>query len=561
MDLIYYFVDKLNIFSFLLEHIFYKVLYMSITSSILFIFIKLISFIFKDKMIPNCKMLVWSIFLISLIVPYRFESEISVMENYEKIQSISYKDEYRKAKENLQVAVEDGNIDKINTEQLNEKRKEAFSKSFLIDVLIPIIWLAGIFVSLLFFIISYLKVRKRIHKIEEKSEIYNYLDKCKSKLKLNKNIKIAYSNYFLSPSVLGAFKPVIIIPDYIDEKDNDILENVLLHELSHIKRKDTFLNELIIILKNIYWFNPILFLAFNDIKNDIEIANDEFVTKNMDISAKTKYMKSLVWVLAKGNGIQTNQSSLCMADDKNNIERRVKIMKNDNISKNRKRILSILILCLTFVFSACVMTDKKENENQIIFPAYENNLKTDNENEALESLENEIYSTPKFEVNVELPNNWKITLDDVKLDEETLLPPSEFYTRYYILENDKIIGYIGFNRFEPYEEEIEESNYYKTVWTELRLSSMTIWDPFTSVKRNDNFESGICQIEFLDYTKMEDDVCSAELPIIKTNGVLAYDKNLQCYVGMGFVKDTVTEDEIKNIAESMSFELIEQKDK
>ena len=48
--------------------------------------------------------------------------------------------------------------------------------------------------------------------------------------------------------------------------DDDEIEYILLHELSHYKRKDILVNYLMIFLQCIHWFNPFIWYLFKIIK-------------------------------------------------------------------------------------------------------------------------------------------------------------------------------------------------------------------------------------------------------------------------------------------------------
>lgn len=186
--------------------------------------------------------------------------------------------------------------------------------------------------------------------------------------------------------------------------------------------------------------------------------------------------------------------------------------------------------------------------NSITFPAYQV------ENPQNRDYINEINNTAEFTVNVDFSENW--TLKDSK-GEETV-PTGEFYTPLYIYDAEKLIGYIGFNRFEPYTDEIAQEQYYQTVYPNLRLSSMFAWDPYTAVKTTDISETGVADIWYLDAKEINNHPgAMPDVPSFETIGILSYDKELKVYIGIAFMPETVDKAQAESIAKTVSLSLAE----
>lgn len=180
-----------------------------------------------------------------------------------------------------------------------------------------------------------------------------------------------------------------------------------------------------------------------------------------------------------------------------------------------------------------------ENRISISFPAY----KPEENDPAY------IAEQSKFDFSVTLPSGW--TLSESCNNE--LLPIGELYTPLYIYDGDKIKGYIGFDRFEPYEGEISAEQYYQSVYYKLRLSRLSVWDPYTAVKSTENGEVGTVKISYLDYSRLEESAGRMpDIPQYNSNGILCYDKSLCVYVGIAFIPDAVSDDELNAIAETVS---------
>ncbi len=70
-----------------------------------------------------------------------------------------------------------------------------------------------------------------------------------------------------------------------------------MHELAHYKRKDILLNKIFLIITSIYWFNPILWFCFKQIRQDMELKTDEIVLNKLPQEKQKEYAKSLVGIL------------------------------------------------------------------------------------------------------------------------------------------------------------------------------------------------------------------------------------------------------------------------
>ena len=62
----------------------------------------------------------------------------------------------------------------------------------------------------------------------------------------------------------------------------------------HIKRKDNIFKILAFVLLSVYWFNPLMYIAYRFFSKDLEMACDEMVIKGMTADEKEKYALSLL---------------------------------------------------------------------------------------------------------------------------------------------------------------------------------------------------------------------------------------------------------------------------
>ena len=330
-----------------IEPIFYKIVYMSIVASIIGVSILIIRKLLKKKISSKWISRIWIIFLISLIIPIQVKSSISVYSlfpiNLQKIEEISVVRNNLLEKNNEVIEVSADLENKEDNIIVPNKSKE---NSFNIIVFLPLLWLSLILVSSLSCLITYISFELRIRKnILKNEEIENILNRSKEKLNINRKIKIVKQNIIKMPSIFGVFNVRILISDNILELSNTEIEYIFWHELSHYKRKDNILNILITILRCVYIFNPIVWLLLNQVKKDLELATDELAMENENNEIQKEYCKTLVKI-SMINSDRFLIQTMCLSDDKKNLERRIDNIKLIDKLKNKKKIITI-ISCIT----------------------------------------------------------------------------------------------------------------------------------------------------------------------------------------------------------------------
>lgn len=333
---------------YILEPIFYKIVYMSITASVIGTLILIVRKLLKKQISSKWISRIWLIFIISLIIPIQIKSTVSVYNvipiNLEKIEEVSF------AKDNILEENKKGNQEIINlTNKGESSNDDEVEISFNILCFLPLVWISLVLTSFIAYILTYISFEKKIkNKVLEDEKINSILNKCKEKLSIKRNIKLVKQDIVKMPSIFGIFNIRILVSDDVLKLSEKEIEYIFLHELSHYKRKDNILNMIITILRCIYIFNPIVWILLNQVKRDLELATDEFAMKNEDSEIKKEYSRTLVKVSAINSDkflIQT----MCLSDNKKNIERRIDSIKLiDKFKENYKIIsaVSLLIICL-----------------------------------------------------------------------------------------------------------------------------------------------------------------------------------------------------------------------
>ncbi len=97
-----------------------------------------------------------------------------------------------------------------------------------------------------------------------------------------------------SAFLMGAYRPLIVLPNAIFRQDASALDFALLHEACHARGGDTRWALLRNALCCVYWFHPLVWLAARASRADAELACDERVTVLLDDGERLDYARALV---------------------------------------------------------------------------------------------------------------------------------------------------------------------------------------------------------------------------------------------------------------------------
>lgn len=158
--------------------------------------------------------------------------------------------------------------------------------------LIAYIWGAGVLIFLLVVIISYFRFLYRNSKNSVKISDSKFFSEVKKELKIKKHIRLKASSDIGSPILVGILFPTVYIP--CREIPDDNMRMVLLHELTHYKRKDLLIKWFAILVNAVHWFNPLCYLACANLSEACEVSCDMSVTKNMSEDEQKLYMQTIL---------------------------------------------------------------------------------------------------------------------------------------------------------------------------------------------------------------------------------------------------------------------------
>lgn len=118
--------------------------------------------------------------------------------------------------------------------------------------------------------------------------------------------------------------PIVLVVPVTSQSGNWANQNPILyhqiplHELTHFRRKDFMVNGLMVLLKIIHWYNPLVWYGFYRMRQDSEIACDAQALSRLEPEERLGYGYTIVRLLSLARpqrvpgliGIITGQSTM-----------------------------------------------------------------------------------------------------------------------------------------------------------------------------------------------------------------------------------------------------------
>ena len=144
-----------------------------------------------------------------------------------------------------------------------------------------------------------------------------------------------------TPFVFG-LRPKIYLPEGITGVERNYILN---HERTHIKRGDHIIKPIAFAVLCIHWFNPLVWLAYHLMCEDMELSCDESVLKKMGSEIKKEYSRSLLNLSCR----RSLASGSPLAFGENNVKARIK-----NILNYKKPSAAVIAIAVIVVTVLCV---------------------------------------------------------------------------------------------------------------------------------------------------------------------------------------------------------------
>jgi len=251
--------------------IFLKLLNLSISASWLVLVVLALRLVLKRA--PKwVNVLLWGMVALRLMLPFSIESALSLIPSAETLSSEVVRFDPAPTITSG-VTIIDNAVNPSLSESFAAAPLASVNPLYVWTYLAGWVWLIGLAAMLAYALVSYLRLRRRVS----------------ASIPLRENIYVC--DEVPSPFILGIVRPRIYLPSALDEAQRG---SVLSHERAHLARRDHWWKPLGYALLAVYWFNPLLWLAYTLLCRDIELACDERVLRGMDAGQVKDYSSALL---------------------------------------------------------------------------------------------------------------------------------------------------------------------------------------------------------------------------------------------------------------------------
>lgn len=151
----------------------------------------------------------------------------------------------------------------------------------------------------------------------------------------------------VSPCIFGLFFPAIYIPEKSAE-DDEAVEYIIAHELSHFHHGDLIWTVLRYVLLSVYWFDPFVWVAAVLSKRDCECACDEAAIKMLGEDRRFRYGKAIIDLIPLKRSESFGVASTSMASGSNVLKERMRFIA----SKPVNRISAVAVSAAAVILAA-----------------------------------------------------------------------------------------------------------------------------------------------------------------------------------------------------------------
>ena len=185
-----------------------------------------------------------------------------------------------------------------NVDWMNDFTLSINSKTpYIVGYILLGIWIVGIFAMILLVIKSFLRLRdlEKSALPLQNQEVRRLYRHCLEEMEIRREIPVYSTAFLTSPIIVGLLKPCIYLPIHLisDYHESD-MRYMLLHELQHYKHLDAIASYLMNLTGVVYWFNPLVWYALKEMRNDREVACDTSVLNMLEEDNYEDYGNTLI---------------------------------------------------------------------------------------------------------------------------------------------------------------------------------------------------------------------------------------------------------------------------
>ena len=322
------------------------------------------------------------------------------------------------------------------------------------------LWLAGIPCFLVYFIFSYIRMKRRLAECLPGEEGVCYVDGIRT------------------PMVFGILRPQIYLPV---EMKPEFYDCVLQHERIHLHRRDYLWKILAYLISIVHWVNPVVWLAYYLLCCDMEKACDEAVTEHLEQEGRQEYATVLLAMATDTTARRIFSAPVCF--DEGDIRGRIRHILKCRKTAGKLAALAVelcIVVALVLLTQRSSITAQNSEQNGAIFGGTADSETTENGNAKDAQTEADGQDLPAFFIrrveDLQISSPFRIE-DHYITDRVTV-------DNHYYIDEDGVLWGSGYNENGQLGNGSYETDFGKGKFDAVRIAEHVI---SVDADRNSNF--------------------------------------------------------------------------
>jgi len=282
-----------------------RLLEIMLYSAAIFLVVWLFRTVFSKLLSPQLKYALWFLVVLRLCIPVTFESGLHVFTLPVERAPVTAVAPANVDTAPLPDAVQDGSavldggavapapqVDDTQSPITEQPVQRLNWQQWLL-----IVWAAGFLLVLGASVTLMLQLRSRLMRLgcEPGEKTLALYEQIKQQMKIRGKVPLLLMPDITSPALTVEPFPRLLLPDRLIFAANaESMAFAMAHELMHYKRRDYLVCLLLLLLRAVYWFNPVTWGLLHLMRLDMETACDSMVVARFDKDRKLSYVNLLL---------------------------------------------------------------------------------------------------------------------------------------------------------------------------------------------------------------------------------------------------------------------------
>jgi len=338
------------------------VLKTTLLASVIIILILIIKAVLNNKVKPGWHYALWLVLMLRLLLPFGPQSEFSIENLFFKIHAAQPSEVkspiHLTGNETIPSASTPEGRVVVHPEKETSEAITSVGRAWSVKQVLTGIWLFVAMALLLYFLLVNIHFSIKLLQFAEPaaSSDIQVLIQSKQIMGIRRRIRLSFSTVVTTPTLFGLFRPHLILPVNSRELQKERLHHIYLHELSHVRHADIFVNWLMHLLLILHWFNPLIWYAIYKMREDQELSADALALSRIDPKQVSEYGHTIITMLERYKRFKQIPGTAGLSGSKKQLKRRILMIK---YFKRKSFSWTLIGMTLMVVLSGCALTNGK----------------------------------------------------------------------------------------------------------------------------------------------------------------------------------------------------------